>query len=266
MKKFGVDISHWQGNFDFAKAKKEGVEFAVIKAGGSDSTSPYVDSMFVRNYDEAKKNNLPVGAYWYSKALSVAQAERDAKFMVEKCLKGRQFELPIYIDVEDAEQFKLSTAETTAIVMAFCEYVEKNGYFVGIYSGKYAFQSELNDSKLKKYTHWIAQWASACTYAGTYDMWQFGGNVNKIRSNMICGQVVDQNYMYKDFPTIIKNAGLNGFPKKPKNDASEWAKEAVDWAVANGLIQGDENGDLKLKENVTTERFLTILHRFSKIK
>ena len=76
-------------------------------------------------------------------------------------------------------------------------------------------------------------------------MWQFGGETNKIRTNKVAGVVCDQNYAYKDYPTQIKNAGLNGFKKsqgtnttpteeKPLKTATELAREVLDGKWGNG--------------------------------
>ena len=78
MKKFGIDISRWQGDFDLEKAvKNEGVEFVIIKGGGGDD-GLYVDRQFVSNYNKAKKLGIPVGCYWFSKALTLAEADKEA--------------------------------------------------------------------------------------------------------------------------------------------------------------------------------------------
>jgi LysM repeat protein len=101
----------------------------------------------------------------------------------------------------------------TVAVKKFCEVVEKAGYYVGIYASKSFFSSYLDESKLTNYDKWVAQWSNTCTYSGSYGMWQFGGETNTIRSNKVCGQVVDQDYALYDFPTIIKGKGLNGYSK-----------------------------------------------------
>ena len=97
------------------------------------------------------------------------------------------------------------------------EEIKKAGYYVGIYSGKYILRDKLDDEDLKQYDHWIAQYATRSTYT-TYkiSMWQYGGEVNFLTSKKIPGigsNVADQNYCYKDYPTIIKSSGLNGFEK-----------------------------------------------------
>lgn len=223
-KKFGIDVSKWQGDFNFSKAKSnDGVEFVILRG----AYSVYKDTRFENYYSKCKSLNLPVGVYHYSMATSVAEAEKEAEFLYTKVLKGKQFELPIYIDVEDSTQLALSKDALTKIVLAWCEYLEKKGYFVGIYASLWTFQGELNDKALEKYTHWIAQWSKECTYTGEYGMWQFGGEKNVLRSNQITGQTVDQDYMYKDFPSIIKKAKLNGFgntttPVKPPTNPTRY--------------------------------------------
>lgn len=242
MKKFGIDISRWQGNFDFNKAINEGVEFVVIKGGGGDD-GLYTDSKFNRNYNEAKAKGLPVGVYWFSKALTVAESEREAEYFYNNVIKGKQFELPVYMDVEHAEMLKLGRRTLTNIVKAFCEKMEALGCWVGIYSTPYAFRAYMIDEELTKYAHWVAQWAKKCTYEHTecFGMWQFGGETNLIRSNKIAGVTCDQNYMLVDYPALIKAAGLNGFTKTATEPAKpvlkpveEIAKEVITGKWGNG--------------------------------
>ena len=79
MRKFGLDVSKWQGSFDFNSAVKEGVLFTIIKGGGGDD-GLYKDGMFERNYISAKKAQLPVGVYWFSKATSPEEAKKEAEY------------------------------------------------------------------------------------------------------------------------------------------------------------------------------------------
>jgi hypothetical protein len=131
--------------------------------------------------------------------------------------------------VEDKVQLALGKTALTNIVRTWCEYLEKKGYFVGIYASTWTFQGELDDNALSGYAHWVAQWAKECTYAGNIGMWQFGGEKNLIRTTQVAGQTVDQNYMYTDYPSIIKKAGLNGYSKvaTPTKSVTEIAKEVI---------------------------------------
>ena len=233
MVKFGIDVSKWQGaDFDFERAITEDkVQFAVLRGAYS---CPIVksnggkDSQFENYYKKCKALNLPVGVYQYSMATTVAQARQEADFLYNNVLKGKQFELPIYIDIEDKVQLDLPRQTLTDIAKAWCEYLEPKKYFVGIYAGKYTFRDQMDDAQLKRYTHWVPMWGAACTYEdkSVLGMWQFGGETNCIRSSEIAGKTVDQNFMYVDFPTIIKNEKLNGFGATASAGATVTANKA----------------------------------------
>lgn len=212
MQKFGIDVSKYQGNFDFKKAIKEGVEFAILRAGVTGSLGKGKDAKFERNYKMCKELGLPIGAYYYSKFTTVAKAKEEANYFL-KLLKGKQFEYPVYLDIESANQKKVSKRVLTDGVKAFCEVLENAGYYVGIYSFKSFIDDYLYDNELSAYDHWIAQWAKKCSYKKDYGMWQFGGESNYIRTNKVAGVVCDQDYAYKDYPSIIKKNNLNGYAK-----------------------------------------------------
>ena len=255
MKKFGIDISKWQGNFDFNKAIAEGVEFAIIKGGGGDD-GLYTDSKFVRNYNEAKTKGLPVGCYWFSRARSVEEALTEAEYFYNNIIKGRQFELPVYIDVEHPKMLAVGKDNLTAIVKSFCEKLEAYGCFVGIYSSKSFFESYMNDTELQQYAHWVAQWAKNCSYKGNENvlgMWQFGGETNLIRTNKVAGVTCDQNYMLLDYPSIIKNAGLNGYKKNTCVTSPGEVKPTVKnlEQLADEVIRGEWGNGAERKQRLT---------------
>lgn len=210
-KVFGIDVSRWQGNFNFSKAITEGIKFAILKAGGSDA-GKYKDSKYESYYTTCKQLGIPVGAYYFGNDTTEAAAIESAKHFIS-LLKGKQFEYPVYYDVESKAMQNLSKANLTKVVNAFCSTMENAGFYVGIYSTKYWFTSELDDAKLARYTHWVACWTKnpPSLTKSSLDMWQFGGETNLIRSNKVAGVVCDQDYCYKDFPGIITRSKLNGF-------------------------------------------------------
>lgn len=213
MKTFGIDISAWQKDFDFKKAKNEGVKFVILRGAYHLSK----DVAFEKLYKGAKSAGLNVGCYIYSMAKSTNDAKKEAEFMIKNVLKGKKFELPIYFDIEDKVQKNLSRATNTAIVKAFCDTLEKSNYWTGIYASKSFYSEHLNDGELQKYAHWVAQWSKSCTYKGkdgVLGMWQFGGETNLIRSTRVSNyKVIDQDYMLIDYPSKIKAAGKNGYSK-----------------------------------------------------
>ena len=213
MKRFGIDVSKWQGNFDFDRAKEEGVEFVILR--GAYSTGK--DVKFEKYYSDCKLYDIPVGVYQYSMAQTVEQAKKEAEFLYNNVLRGKKFEYPIYIDIEDRTQLALSRNLLTEIAETWCAYLEAKKYYVGIYAGKYTLLHNMDDTRLKRYTHWIPMWAEECTYEdkSVLGMWQFGGEKNVLRKNTVAGVVCDQNYAYVDFPAVIKAKRLNGYTNTP---------------------------------------------------
>ena len=255
-KVFGIDVSVHQKGFDFKKAKNEGVKFAILR--GAYSTSK--DKQFETHYKNAKAQGLDVGVYLYTRATNVKEAKAEAEALYNNCLKGKQFEMPIYIDIEAKIHTSLCKKTNTEIVKTFCEYLEGKGFWVGIYSFKYFFEKHLNDDELQNYAHWIAQWSTECTYKGkdgVLGLWQFGGETNKIRTNKVAGVVCDQNYMLVDYPSKIKAAGLNGFSKKSSTTTKPAAKPVSKPATKTTtyvIKKGDTLGEIAKKFSTTVSK------------
>jgi hypothetical protein len=226
MKAFGIDISEFQKGIDLAKAKKEGVTFVMIRAGFTGSAngiSKKVDSAYQTHYKNAKKQGLNVGAYWFSRATSYEKGKSEAEYMYNNCLKGKSFEYPIAIDVEDSVyQAKSTKKDITEAIKGFCEYLEKKGYWVTIYANSNWFKNKMNLSELKRYDKWLANWCKTNPKTPEHDIWQFGGSTNEIRSNKIAGMIVDQDYSYKDYPKLIKAKGLNGLKKETEKEKKQY--------------------------------------------
>ena len=203
--KKGIDISKWQGNVDFTKVKADGIEFAILRAGYG-KLADQKDPKFEQNYANAKAVGLPVGCYHYTYAISVIEAEQEANVLLN-WLRGKQFEYPVYLDIEDTSIVYLGKNILTDIVCTFCNKLEQAGYFVGVYANKNWLTNYLDYEHIKKYTIWLAHYTTATDYPNPHDMWQFSSTQTV---NGISGKV-DMNYCYKDFPEIIKSGGYNGF-------------------------------------------------------
>ncbi len=224
----GIDISKYQASVDFAKVKKAGFSFVIIRCGyrgyGSAGTLAE-DTKWKAHTSNAIANDVPFGVYFLTQAKTEAEAVEEAQYVL-KLVKALSVQplYPIYIDTEwsnnahNGRADSLSKAQRTKVVKAFCEEIQRNGYYAGIYASKSWFSSHLNDNELTKYDKWIAQYNIKCTYAKSYGMWQYGGGINYLRSTKVNGVSsanCDQNYCYKDYPSIIKNNSLNGYGKKP---------------------------------------------------
>lgn len=221
----GIDVSKHNGVIDWKKAKADGIDFAIIRAGYGKLASQK-DVQFERNYAGCKENNIPCGVYWYSYAHSVAEARQEANVFLQ-VIKGKQFEYPVYLDLEESSQFALGRARCSEIAKTFLEIIENAGYFTGIYSSKSGLENYITPEIRNRYTVWVAHVGVAKTnYAMAYGIWQYSwtGRVNGITGN---GGKVDMNYCYQDFPKIIKASGLNGFRIPADDNHAENAESAV---------------------------------------
>lgn len=206
---YGLDLSKHNGTVDFNTIKNSGNDFVILRCGyGVNGTK---DPKFEEYYRLAKAVGLKVGAYYYSYALNIS----DAKAEANNCLSyisGKQFEMPVYIDMEDADGYKSkngmpSNSTLNDICNEFCKILESNGYYAGVYASRSWFDNKL--TSLGNYTKWIARYG---TNDGTkqfdypsYGMYQFTS------AYKINGKVFDRNYCYVDFTGAIKNNGLNGY-------------------------------------------------------
>ena len=204
----GIDVSRYQGTINWKKVKDAGVKFALIRIGYGDTLSypGQIDSMYQRNYKECKSVGLPVGGYFYSYATTVEAAKREAQSCLA-LIKGKQFEYPIYYDVEEMRIF--NTGRTNEIIKAFCQTLENAGWFAGVYIYRSAAQSYLSRETKQRYAMAISEYGSKCNYDGQYGVWQ---NSCTWRVAGINGNV-DHDWCYVDYPKLIKERGKNGYPK-----------------------------------------------------
>lgn len=211
----GIDVSKHQKKIDWAKVKASGkVSFAILRAGLGRLASQK-DERFEENYAGAKAAGIPVGAFWYSYALTADEARKEADACIE-VLKGKQLEYPVYFDVEEKSQLGLGKAALSAIVRAFCERVEAAGYWVGIYMSASPLSTLIADDVRQRFTVWVAHvGVNKPAYSGSYGMWQYTwtGRVTGINGDVDCDEC------YADFPAMIKAKGLNGFDKPSETPA-----------------------------------------------
>ena len=175
----GVDVSEFQGQIDWARAKADDVGFAILRCGGTFSVSrkQYNDDTFERNASECQRLNIPYGVYFFSTAMSVEDAIKEADFTIAK-LQGKNVTLPVYYDLEYEEAAKkLSTSDWAAITKAFCDRIAAAGYTPGVYASLYWWEHHLTDPIFANWTRWVAQYYSRCEYGGTYDCWQCSSSV-----------------------------------------------------------------------------------------
>lgn len=205
VQKRGIDVSYAQGVIDWDAVKASGqVDFAILRAGYGKEYSQ-IDDQFERNYAACKRLGIPVGVYWYSYATTAAEAEQEAKVCLQT-IRGKQFEYPVAFDIEETRCFQ----QADTLCAAFCGALEKTGYYTAIYTFKSALEHYFDSDTKSRYDVFLSHvGVSKTDYAGAYGLWQYSwtGCIPGISGD------VDLDYAYKNYPAIIKQAGLNGFAK-----------------------------------------------------
>lgn len=190
----GVDVSAWQEDIDWKKAKADGVDFAIIRIAGRGygTGKMYADAEYAYNMREAKKAGVMVGVYFFSQAVDEEEAVEEAEFAL-KYLNGEELDLPVFMDYEFAggtsgrlNKAKLSKAQMTKNAEAFCKRVEAAGYEPGVYANLTFLNNSIDGKALSgKYMIWAAQYYNMCQYEYDYDIWQYSssGKVSGISGN-----------------------------------------------------------------------------------
>ena len=200
----GVDVSVHQGAIDWKKVAKDGVKFAILRAGYGREISQK-DKYFEVNYAGAKAAGIKVGAYWYSYADSVARGEQEARTFL-KAIEGKKFDLPLFFDQEyETAILKLSDATRTDIVLRFVKTVKDAGYECGLYSSTDFLKNKLVTSRVADLKIWLAEYGPKLHYTGKVWAWQYSskGRVSGIKGN------VDMNHGYFEIAAPTKTQTQN---------------------------------------------------------
>lgn len=207
----GIDVSYHNGDVDFEAIADSGIDFVIIRAG----YSGVEDVRFDEYYKAAKAAGLKVGAYFYTYAKSRDKILEDADLFAE-ILEGKQFEYPVYLDMEDDSLCYLGKDVLTQMCIDFIEKMQSKGYYCGLY---------INENWLVNYLHkdvlfalfdiWYARFNyssedpdwSHDIYGANKGIWQYTdrGTIGDHEC------AFDLNKSYKDYSTVIKQFGYNGY-------------------------------------------------------
>lgn len=189
-KYYVIDVSEHQGviNWDTVKPNIAG---AILRCGYGDNYESQDDSQWVRNLAECERLGIPRGVYLYSYATNDVMAKSELQHIL-RCIKGHTFQLPIYLDCEQAGTESYAPRACQII----CEGLKAAGYKPGVYANTNWWNNYL--AGVTAYTRWVAQYNNACTYGGKYDIWQYssGGSVPGISGR------VDVNWCYTEFAKL----------------------------------------------------------------
>lgn len=230
MKIYGIDVSHHQGTINWQQTASElrranggnSPGFALLRAGYSARHGKgglWTDGQFLANIQGCEQNNIPKGVYFYCYDQSAAAARLTAQQVV-KMLDGHKWDYPIYYDVE-YEPFNKACgkATNTAIIKAALEVLEAAGYYAAVYCSRDFFLNYTNLSALSGFDKWEAAYTASDTAAVQNGLWQYSSkNALKIAG---FGNSLDCDVSYKDYPVIMRQAGLNGYAKQAATDTTQ---------------------------------------------
>ena len=233
----GIDTSKWNHevnaagelrSLDFEALKAAGVQFVILKAGSTNG----IDPAFEQDYLAAKAAGLEVGAYFYAYSTTVEDTLRDAELLLS-WLEGKQFEYPIYFDAEDSVFDGMGKEALTELCVMFLERLQEAGYYAALYTNNEWLYNRLDTTLIKSsFDVWYARYvadaldgSSAYTLEDTDFPWRDGtGSISGEADRRYglwqytsCGYVegfslpFDFNYAFKDYGSIMKLWGLNGF-------------------------------------------------------
>lgn len=272
----GIDVSWWQAQgkkttlLDWSKIHDAGIDFAFVRVASRDSKdgSIYEDTAADSHIKAALKNNVNVGLYVFSQALTEKEAQEEAEFLLKQIKKyGWDVTLPLVIDRENGSYNrlvggKLSKTKETAICQAFADTVAKAGYQASVYASYAWVKSYINTDKLENCGIWIARYNNTTTsnsksgiaYADVpydYDFWQYSSTA---KVDGYSGSL-DTNFWYKD--TSIKTTGLKASAQSASGPVTlSWSKASEDVAGYR-IYRYDEEQDkyvyLKATRNLSYE-------------
>ena len=206
-----LDISYSQSpkDLDWKQLKSEGVQGVIIRIGGRGSANGrviYSDQYFLEHYKAAKAAGMYVGVYFFSYALSKAEAIEEAQYTLDvlkinKC----KLDLPVYIDMEDfgsdKSHLRAGKEVCSMVLDEFCKTVEEAGYMAGIYVSSSFAETHVKPEVFENRSAWIAEWGTdVCCYNGRVDMWQYTEN-GKLKG--AGNKDIDMNRLYVDYPALI---------------------------------------------------------------
>ncbi len=222
----GIDVASVNGMVDWEQVKTAGMDFAIIRAGWTFYEGGLEeDRLFAKNMEEASAAGLDIGVYVYSYDRSPEAARIAAQKLDQLLRPYGTITYPVWFDIEDQWNLTAGKQLNTQICQAFLSTMEEAGYYTGIYSFANFLTGYLDREALSAYDVWVADYREPMGYDGPYGMWQYGivGRQGILgRDYTIRGQVpglagnCDVDYAYKDYPAIIRRAGLNHLDPLPE--------------------------------------------------
>lgn len=191
----GVDISYCQSGLNYEKLKTDNIKFAIIRASvtGTSTHKQFADDLLNRHVNGCIAQGIDYGFYHYSCAVSVEEAKKEARFIVEQIKKYPLPTYPVFFDAEEAQIADLGKKRATDIALAFIDEVERLGYPSGIYANPSWIETFLEKDRILEHKDlWLAHWVSKPRQYGQ-KLWQSGLRYS-------AGMKIDADVCYVDYP------------------------------------------------------------------
>lgn len=272
----GIDVSWWQAKnktttlLNWEEIHNAGIDFAFVRVGSRDSSSGsiYEDTAADSHIQAALENDINIGLYIFSQALTEKEAREEANFVLNQIDKyDWDVTLPIVIDREKGSYNrltagKLSKTKETAVCQAFADTIVEAGYQASVYASYSWIKSYINTDDLTDCGIWIARYnntTTSNTKSGTayadvpydYDFWQYSSTsrVDGYSGNL------DTNFWYKD--TSIKTTGVKASAESASGPVKLSWSEAADDVTGYRVYRYDADQDKYVYLKSTTSRKYT---------
>lgn len=244
----GVDVSSHQGEIDWERVRGAGVEFAMIRAGfrGYSEGKLYEDEYFRANMEGALAAGLDVGVYFFSQAVTAAEAVEEAGFLMG-LVKDYALTYPVVFDWERQSAESSRTKDTdgraiTECAAAFCSAVEVAGYLPMVYFSPNKAYHELELAQLLDWPFWLAHytedWAPT-SFRYHFSIWQYSskGAVDGIEGD------VDLDLCLADFSAVRQPGPVEtAAPSAPESPSGEPSPDASRRAEDPDEMEGAQRG------------------------
>jgi len=251
----GIDVSKWQGKIDWKRVKASGIEFAIIRIGyRAENGKIYKDECADYNIQQAVKNNILVGVYFFSTAVNKKEAKAEAEWTANT-IKSYPVSYPVVYDCEgyentDSRMHSLTKEQRTDNAISFLSTIEQKGYSGMFYAALGDIKNSVNWDMTRlesSYKIWVAHYPSVTypkvlnpDYDGKYDMWQYThkGEVDGIKG--------DTDMVVSYF--TVKKAAAKSNEKAP--EATEPKEKDNVYTLVNDTVTAKEV--VNLRESAST--------------
>ena len=284
---FGIDVSKYQGVIDWAQVADAGVDFAMIRVGYRTLVDGTIvaDSSAKYNLQQAQKYGIPIGAYFFSTAVTEAEAREEAEWVADM-IAPYSVTYPVAYNCEgfsdpENRQHSLTKSQRTDIALAFLEAVAERSYTPMFYASRSELQGDAQweTSRIEsRYKIWVAQYPASAypqteksDYTGSHAMWQYtaNGSVPGISGK------VDMNVAYFGYSGTVKPVD----PSQPDEEKPDWEAQMNFRPVSETVTakketnlrdipsQGEDSTVLyTLKNGETATRIAVSDHGWSKLE